>query len=182
MICFLEGPEDDSIRIETCCPSTIINIIKFCCVWLIHHCIFIYVLNTSRWQTLKLKKQVKSLSLHNKHNQKPSKIRGHSRKAKTKHNDWILHWTSLSPANVTDRETSEVCSFHTPIIHLWDTTSGWWLRQLCPNSLLPTVSTNSLWDIQKCLPQGVHCKTLIIQPTGHKVTVLQLLQMFLSRC
>jgi len=29
---FLEGPEDDSIRIETCCPNTIINIIKFCCV------------------------------------------------------------------------------------------------------------------------------------------------------
>ena len=29
---FLEGPEDDSIRIETCCPITIINIIKFCCV------------------------------------------------------------------------------------------------------------------------------------------------------
>ena len=26
---FLEGPEDDSIRIETCCPNTIINIIKF---------------------------------------------------------------------------------------------------------------------------------------------------------
>jgi len=23
---FLEGPEDDSVRIETCCPSTIINI------------------------------------------------------------------------------------------------------------------------------------------------------------
>ena len=41
--CTLEGPEDDSIRIETCCPNTIINIIKFCCVWLIHHCIFIYV-------------------------------------------------------------------------------------------------------------------------------------------
>ena len=29
---FLEGPEDDSIRFETCCPNTIINIIKFCCV------------------------------------------------------------------------------------------------------------------------------------------------------
>ena len=29
---FLEGPEDDSIRIETCCPKTIINIIKCCCV------------------------------------------------------------------------------------------------------------------------------------------------------
>ena len=27
---FLEGPEDDSIRIETCCPNTILNIIKFC--------------------------------------------------------------------------------------------------------------------------------------------------------
>jgi len=25
-------PEDDSVRIETCCPSTIINIIKFRCV------------------------------------------------------------------------------------------------------------------------------------------------------
>ena len=32
MICNLEGPEDDSTRIETCCPTTIINIIKFCCV------------------------------------------------------------------------------------------------------------------------------------------------------
>jgi len=40
---FLEGSEDDCIRIETCCPNTIINIIKFCCVWLIHHCIFIYI-------------------------------------------------------------------------------------------------------------------------------------------
>ena len=30
-ICILEGPEDDSIRIETCCPNTTINIIKFCC-------------------------------------------------------------------------------------------------------------------------------------------------------
>jgi len=28
----LEGSEDNSIRIETCCPNTIINIIKFCCV------------------------------------------------------------------------------------------------------------------------------------------------------
>jgi hypothetical protein len=31
-IYFLEGPEDDSIRIETCCPNTTINIIQFCCV------------------------------------------------------------------------------------------------------------------------------------------------------
>jgi hypothetical protein len=53
-ICFLEGPEVDSIRIETCCPRTIINIIKLCCVWLIHHCIFVYVLNTSGCQTLKI--------------------------------------------------------------------------------------------------------------------------------
>jgi len=29
---FLEGPEDGSIRIETCCPNTVINIIKVCCV------------------------------------------------------------------------------------------------------------------------------------------------------
>jgi hypothetical protein len=28
----LEGPEDDSVRIETCCPNTIINTIKVCCV------------------------------------------------------------------------------------------------------------------------------------------------------
>ena len=28
----VEGPEADSIRIETCCANTIINIIKFCCV------------------------------------------------------------------------------------------------------------------------------------------------------
>ena len=51
-ICILEGPEVDSTRIETCCPNTIMNIITFCCVWLIHHCIFIYVLNTLGWQTL----------------------------------------------------------------------------------------------------------------------------------
>ena len=38
---FLEGPEDESLRLETCCPSTIINTIKFSCVWLTHHCIFI---------------------------------------------------------------------------------------------------------------------------------------------
>jgi len=31
-ICILEGPEDDYIGIETCCPNTTINIIKFCCV------------------------------------------------------------------------------------------------------------------------------------------------------
>ena len=42
-----------SIRIESCCPNTIINIIKLCCVCLAHHCIFIYVLNTSGWQILK---------------------------------------------------------------------------------------------------------------------------------
>ena len=29
---FLEGPEDDSIRIETCFPNKIKNIIKVCCV------------------------------------------------------------------------------------------------------------------------------------------------------
>ena len=51
---FLEGTEKDSIRIETCCSSTIIKKIKnLCCVWLILHCIFIYVLNTSGWKTLK---------------------------------------------------------------------------------------------------------------------------------
>ena len=42
-ICFLVRPEDNSISIETCRPNTIIDIIKLCCVWLIHHCIFIYV-------------------------------------------------------------------------------------------------------------------------------------------
>jgi len=46
-ICILEGTEDGYIRIETCCPNTIINIIKFCCVWYIvvylYNCIFIYV-------------------------------------------------------------------------------------------------------------------------------------------
>ena len=57
-ICSVEGPEGDFIRIETCCPNTIINIIKFCCVWLIHHC----MLNTSGWQILK-KKLYKSASL-----------------------------------------------------------------------------------------------------------------------
>ena len=31
-ICIPEGPEDDSIRIETCYPNTIINIIMFCYV------------------------------------------------------------------------------------------------------------------------------------------------------
>ena len=30
--CILEGTEDYSIRIETRCPNTIINIMKFCCV------------------------------------------------------------------------------------------------------------------------------------------------------
>ena len=29
---YSEGPEDDSIRIETCCPNTIMNMLKFCCV------------------------------------------------------------------------------------------------------------------------------------------------------
>ena len=29
---FLEGPEDYSVRIETCCPNTSVNIIKVCCV------------------------------------------------------------------------------------------------------------------------------------------------------
>jgi len=53
ILTFLEGPEDDFIRIETCYPNTIINIIKFCCVWLTHHCIFVYGLNTLGWQTLK---------------------------------------------------------------------------------------------------------------------------------
>ena len=36
----IEGPEDDSVRIETCCTNTIINIMKFCCksdVWLTVH-------------------------------------------------------------------------------------------------------------------------------------------------
>ena len=32
---------------------TIINMITVCYVWLTHHCIFIYVLNTSGWQALK---------------------------------------------------------------------------------------------------------------------------------
>ena len=40
---FLEGPEDDCIRVETCYPNTIINIIKFCCFWLTHHCIIIFL-------------------------------------------------------------------------------------------------------------------------------------------
>ena len=40
------------MMIMTCFPNTIINIINFCCVWPIHHCIFVYVLNTSGWQTL----------------------------------------------------------------------------------------------------------------------------------
>ena len=40
MICTLEGSEDDSIRIETCCPHTKINIIKFCRVSLKHRCTF----------------------------------------------------------------------------------------------------------------------------------------------
>ena len=43
-ICILERPEDDSIRIETCCPNAIINIIKFFCVRLTHYCIFIQML------------------------------------------------------------------------------------------------------------------------------------------
>jgi hypothetical protein len=43
---FLEAPEDDSIRIETRCPNTIKNIIKVCCVWLTHYCIFYINFNT----------------------------------------------------------------------------------------------------------------------------------------
>ena len=30
-----------NLLIEICCPNTILNIIKFCCVWLMHHCIII---------------------------------------------------------------------------------------------------------------------------------------------
>ena len=41
-ICILEGPEDYSSKIETWCPNTIINIIKVCCIWLIHHCAWWY--------------------------------------------------------------------------------------------------------------------------------------------
>ena len=37
----LEGPEDDSIRIETCCLNTLINIVKVSCVGLTYHCKFI---------------------------------------------------------------------------------------------------------------------------------------------
>ena len=33
-ICILEGPEDDCVRIETCYPNTIINIIKFIFLYL----------------------------------------------------------------------------------------------------------------------------------------------------
>ena len=40
---FLEGPEGDSIRVETCWPNAIMNIIKFYRVSMIHHCIFMYV-------------------------------------------------------------------------------------------------------------------------------------------
>ena len=44
-ICILQKPEDDSVRVETCCPNTIINIIKFYRVCLIHRFIFIYKCN-----------------------------------------------------------------------------------------------------------------------------------------
>jgi len=54
-ICILEGPEDGSIRIETCCPNAISSIIKFCCVWLIHHCVFIMNINCfgQLWELLR---------------------------------------------------------------------------------------------------------------------------------
>ena len=47
MICILEGPEDDSIRIETCCPNTIIinNIDFFDVLLTVHLSIFISVFN-----------------------------------------------------------------------------------------------------------------------------------------
>jgi len=38
---FLDGPKDYSIRLEICCPNTLINITKVCCVWLTHHSISI---------------------------------------------------------------------------------------------------------------------------------------------
>ena len=41
-ICILEGPEDNSIRIETYCPNTIINIIKCCCVW--YFIVYLFIL------------------------------------------------------------------------------------------------------------------------------------------
>jgi len=41
MFCILEGPEDDPIRIETCCPNTIINIIKSFVVFDTSLCIFV---------------------------------------------------------------------------------------------------------------------------------------------
>ena len=49
---FLEGPQNNSIRIETCCPSTIINIINFvvfdwniivCVCVCVCVCIYIYI-------------------------------------------------------------------------------------------------------------------------------------------
>ena len=46
MICILEGPEDDSIRIETCCPNTIIiNNIDFFDVLLTVHLSTILAIN-----------------------------------------------------------------------------------------------------------------------------------------
>ena len=42
-ICISEGPEDDSIRIETCCPNTIINIIKFFFVFDTSLCVCVYI-------------------------------------------------------------------------------------------------------------------------------------------
>jgi len=37
-ICILEGSEDESIRIETCCPNKIINITKFTFIFIITPC------------------------------------------------------------------------------------------------------------------------------------------------
>ena len=39
---YLIWPEDDSIRTETCCPNTTMNIIQFCCV-LTDTSLYIYI-------------------------------------------------------------------------------------------------------------------------------------------
>ena len=46
---FCEQSKNDSIRSETCRPSTIIYIRKFCFVWLTHGCISIHNLQAAVW-------------------------------------------------------------------------------------------------------------------------------------
>jgi hypothetical protein len=63
-ICFLWGPEDDPVKVETCRPVYIpFNVHEInCCVIDWHICVFYICQNTSGWQTLK-KKNIRNLQI-----------------------------------------------------------------------------------------------------------------------